>query len=235
MITIRSSEDRGRTRTGWLDSWHTFSFDRYFDPVHMNFRALRVINEDFVAPGAGFPMHAHRDMEIVTYLLEGALQHKDSMGNGSVIRPGEIQRMTAGGGVMHSEFNASPSERVHLLQIWILPERQGLTPGYEQKTFPRQGRDGVWQLLAARDGRDGALTIHQDAELHAARLSGGMRLSYELRPNRNAWLQIADGALEVDGAFVHAGDGVAVSDQSTFTLAVSPGSPDAEVLLFDLA
>jgi redox-sensitive bicupin YhaK (pirin superfamily) len=235
MITVRASEDRGHTQIGWLDSWHSFSFDRYFDPRQMNYRALRVINEDWVAPGAGFPMHAHRDMEILTYILEGALNHKDSMGNGSVIRPGEVQRMSAGTGIMHSEFNSSTEKRVHLLQIWIVPEQLGLTPGYEQKIFPRQSREGAWQLLAARDGRNGALTIHQDAELSAACLRGGDRLSYELRPGRHAWLQVADGALELDGILVHAGDGAAISDQASVALTNSPASPDAEVLLFDLA
>ena len=235
MITIRPSEDRGHTKIGWLDSWHSFSFDRYFDPEHMNFRSLRVINEDFVAPGAGFPMHAHRDMEIITYLLQGALEHKDSMGNGSIIRPGEVQRMTAGTGVMHSEFNPSGEKRAHLLQIWIMPEQMQLTPGYEQKKFSRETMTGAWQLLAAREPREGALTIHQDTELYVARVRGGESLAYSLRPGRHAWLQIADGALELDGRSIHAGDGVAISNQPAFNLTVSPGSPDAEVLLFDLA
>jgi hypothetical protein len=235
MITIRPSEDRGHTQIGWLDSRHSFSFDRYFDPKQTNFRSLRVINEDFVAPGAGFPMHAHRDMEILTYILEGALEHRDSMGNGSVMRPGEVQRMTAGTGVMHSEFNASGDQRVRFLQIWIIPESMQLKPGYEQKIFPKDGTAGTWQLLAARNPREGSLTIHQDAELYRARLHGGERLSYALKPGRHAWLQVADGALDLDGGAIHAGDGAAISDQSSFTLSASPGSPDAEVLLFDLA
>jgi redox-sensitive bicupin YhaK (pirin superfamily) len=235
MITIRPSEDRGHTKIGWLDSWHSFSFDRYFDPEHTSFRSLRVINEDFVAPGAGFPMHAHRDMEILTYILEGALEHKDSMGNGSAIRPGEVQRMTAGTGVMHSEFNSSGDQPVHLLQIWIMPERMQLTPGYEQKTFSKESMAGTWRLLAAREPRDGSLTIHQDAELYGTRLRGGEKLSYTLKPGRHAWLQVADGALDLDGVAIHAGDGAAISNQPAFTLSVSTGSPDAEVLLFDLA
>ncbi|MBI4479906.1 MAG: pirin family protein [Acidobacteria bacterium] len=235
MITLRPSEDRGHTQLGWLDSRHSFSFDQYFDPAHTTFRSLRVINEDWVAPGAGFPMHPHRDMEIITYILEGALEHKDSMGNGSVIRPGEVQRMSAGTGVLHSEFNASQDERVHLLQIWILPEKMHLAPGYEQKTFLKQSLEGSWKLLAARDARHGALTLHQDAELHAARIRSGEQLSYQLRPGRHAWLQIADGALELDGIAVHAGDGAAISAQESFTLRVSPAAPTAEVLLFDLA
>ncbi|MBI3933773.1 MAG: pirin family protein [Acidobacteria bacterium] len=235
MITVRPSEDRGHTQIGWLDSWHSFSFDQYYDPRHTSFRALRVINEDWVAPGAGFPMHPHRDMEIITYILEGALEHKDSMGKGSVIRPGEVQRMTAGTGVLHSEFNASKDQRVHLLQIWILPEKLQLEPSYEQKLFSKETMEGAWKLLAGPDARDGALTIHQDAELHAARLRGGETLRYNLKPGRHAWLQVADGALELDGIEVHAGDGAAISDQATFTLKVSPDSPTAEVLLFDLA
>jgi quercetin 2,3-dioxygenase len=188
-----------------------------------------------VAPGSGFPMHAHHDMEILTYILEGALEHKDSMGNGSVIRPGEVQRMTAGTGVMHSEFNSSGEQRVHLLQIWIMPERMRLAPGYEQKQFAKESLAGTWRLLAARESRDGALTIHQDAELYGARLRGGELLRYNLKPGRHAWLQVADGALDLDGTAIHAGDGAAISEQPSFTISLSPGSPDAEVLLFDLA
>ena len=235
MITVRPSEDRGHTQIGWLDSRHSFSFDRYFDPKHTNFRSLRVINEDWVAPGAGFPMHPHRDMEIITYIMEGALEHKDSMGNGSVIRPGEVQRMSAGTGVLHSEHNASEDARVHLLQIWILPGQLHLQPGYEQKMFPKQNLEGTWQLLAGPGGKNGALTIHKDAELHATRLPAGAQLSYRLRPGRHAWLQVADGRLELDGVEVHAGDGAAISDQESFSLRVPDGAPVAEVLLFDLA
>ena len=235
MITVRPSEARGHTRMGWLDSWHSFSFDQYCDPAHMSFRSLRVINEDWVAPGAGFPMHPHRDMEIITYILEGALEHKDSMGNGSLIRPGEVQRMTAGTGVLHSEFNSSKDQRVHLLQIWILPEQLGLQPGYEQKAFPRQSLEGVWRLIAARDGRDGAVTIHQDADLFASRLRAGETLTHPFRPGRHGWLQVADGALELDGTSLHAGDGAAISGQASITLSVASGGPAAELLLFDLA
>ncbi|HWP83672.1 MAG TPA: pirin family protein [Terriglobia bacterium] len=235
MITIRPSEQRGRTQTGWLDSRHSFSFDQYFDPRHMRFRSLRVINEDWVAPGAGFPMHPHRDMEIITYILQGALQHRDSMGNGSVIRPGDVQRMTAGTGVLHSEFNASQDEPVHLLQIWIVPEKRGLQPGYEQKSFAKETKEGAWRLLAAPDGSEGALTIHQDAKLLAARLPADSELRYELRPGRHAWLQVADGAVGLDGHELRAGDGAAISEQAVFTLRVSRDAPAAEVLLFDLA
>jgi redox-sensitive bicupin YhaK (pirin superfamily) len=235
MITLRPSEERGHTQIGWLDSRHSFSFDQYYDPKHTHFRSLRVINEDWVAPGAGFPMHPHRDMEIITYILEGALQHKDSMGNGSVIQPGEVQRMTAGTGVLHSEFNKSENDRVHLLQIWIVPNQLHLKPGYEQKKFSRQAREGSWQLLAGPGGRNGALTIHQDAELRAIRLAGGAESTYQLRPGRHAWLQVADGRLELDGIEVHAGDGATISDQASFALRVPEGAPVAEVLLFDLA
>jgi redox-sensitive bicupin YhaK (pirin superfamily) len=235
MITLRPSEERGHTQTGWLDSRHSFSFDQYFDPSHTHFRSLRVINEDWVAPGAGFPMHPHRDMEIITYILEGALRHKDSMGNGSVIRPGEVQRMTAGTGVLHSEFNDSEAERVHLLQIWIVPDQLRLKPGYEQKSFPKQNLEGQWQLLAGPGGKNGALTIHQDAELRAVRLSAGADSTYQLRPGRHAWLQVADGRLELGGVEIHAGDGAAISDQTSFSLRVPQDAPSAEVLLFDLA
>jgi redox-sensitive bicupin YhaK (pirin superfamily) len=235
VITLRPSEERGHTQTGWLDSRHSFSFDQYFDPNHTHFRSLRVINEDWVAPGAGFPMHPHRDMEIITYILEGALRHKDSMGNGSVIRPGVVQRMTAVTGVLHSEFNDSEAERVHLLQIWIVPDHLGLNPGYEQKTFSKRNMEGAWQLLAGPDGKNGALTIHQDAELRAIRLGAGTDSTYQFRAGRHAWLQVADGRVEVDGVEVHAGDGAAISNQTSFSLRVPQGAPTAEILLFDLA
>jgi redox-sensitive bicupin YhaK (pirin superfamily) len=236
MITVRRAEERGRTVLDWLDSRHTFSFDQYFDPSHMSFRALRVINEDRVAPGAGFPMHRHRDMEILTYVLEGALEHKDSLGNGSVIRPGEVQRMSAGTGVMHSEFNASKNEPVHFLQIWILPERQHLAAGYEQKQFSRDALSGNWLLLAAPESASGsgssALTVHQDVQLYAARLAAGETLNYSQRRGRHAWLQVAAGELELGGHALHAGDGAAISGQESFTLRAAS---DAEALLFDLA
>jgi redox-sensitive bicupin YhaK (pirin superfamily) len=232
MITVRPSAERGQTRTGWLDSRHTFSFDRYYDPQHMGFRSLRVINEDWVRPGAGFPTHPHRDMEIITYLLEGALEHKDSMGTGSVIRPGEVQRMSAGTGVTHSEFNASKTEPVHLLQIWILPQQLHLEPSYEQKSLPLERMEGKWLLLAAPDGRNGALTLHQDAELHAARLSTGGRLTYQLRPGRHGWLQVAKGSLELEGKPLGPGDGAAISGEDSFGILAKE---NAELLLFDLA
>jgi len=232
MITIRKSDERGQGGSAWLDSRHTFSFDTYYDPRHMGFRSLRVINEDWIRPGTGFGKHPHRDMEIITYVLEGALSHEDSMGNGSVIRAGDLQRMTAGTGIMHSEFNHSESETVHLLQIWILPERPGLTPGYEQKTFPPAERRNRWQLVASRDGRDGSLRIHQDAMLQLATLETGAKLTYGLDNGRHAWLQIARGMVTLNGRTLDQGDGAPVSDERKLELTALN---DAEVLLFDLA
>src|SRR6266567_1296208 len=182
MINIRKSEDRGHFDLGWLDTYHTFSFDRYYDPAHVHFRSLRVINEDRVAPGQGFPAHSHRDMEIITYILEGALEHRDNMGNGSVIRPGDVQRMTAGTGVMHSERNPSPEKPVHFLQIWLLPERARLTPGYEQKTFAEAERKGKLRLVASHDGRDGSIVVHQDVALWSGLFDAGGDASLELQP-----------------------------------------------------
>ncbi|MBI3934250.1 MAG: pirin family protein [Acidobacteria bacterium] len=231
MIQVRRSGERGRTKAGWLDSRHTFSFDRYYDPRFTGFHHLRVINEDRVQPGSGFPTHPHRDMEIITYVLEGALEHRDSLGTGSVIRPGEVQRMSAGTGITHSEFNASKSESVHLLQIWILPERLALTPSYEQRVFPIEDAGGM-VLLAAHDGRNGALTIHQDVELHAARLQAGQRAQYSLKPGRHAWLQVARGALSVNDTALATGDGAGVSDEQQLEFAARE---DGEMLLFDLA
>ena len=231
MITVRRAAERGHTRIDWLDSWHTFSFGDYYDPRHVEFRALRVINEDHVAPGAGFGTHPHRDMEIVTYVLAGALEHRDSLGNGSLIRPGEIQRMSAGTGIRHSEFNASKSDPVHFLQIWIQPERAGLPPGYEQRPLPPEVRGGL-RVIASRDGRDGAVTIHQAAEIHAARLAPGEAATHALAPGRHAWVQVARGNLTANGEALHAGDGAAVSDERAVTLRADA---DAEVLLFDLA
>lgn len=231
MITVRRSEERGHASRGWLESYHTFSFADYYDPRHEQFRDLRVINEDWIAPGQGFGTHPHRDMEIVTVVLEGALAHRDSLGTGSTIRPGEVQRMSAGTGIAHSEFNASDSEPVHLLQIWLLPERAGLEPGYEQKAFPTDG--APLQLLAARDGRGGAVTIHQDAELYRARLAPGESALHALRPGRHAWLQVTSGTLTVNGTNLRAGDGAAVSDETELRLSAN-GAP-AEALLFDLA
>ena len=232
MITIRPSDERGVAEFGWLKSRHTFSFGHYYDPRHMGFRSLRVINDDWVAPGAGFDTHGHRDMEIVTYVLEGALEHKDSLGAGSVIRPGEVQRMTAGTGIMHSEFNHSKSEFVHLLQIWIEPERTGLAPGYEQREFALDERRRTLRLVASRDGRDGSVTIHQDAALYAAVLAADESVSHELAPGRHAWLHVARGAANLNGHALVEGDGAGVSDESRLDITAQP---DAEILLFDLA
>jgi len=234
MITLRPSNERGHANHGWLDTYHTFSFDSYHDPEHMGFRSLRVINEDWVAGGKGFPPHAHRDMEIVTYILEGALQHQDSMGNGSVIRPGEVQRMSAGTGVTHSEYNPSPTERLHLLQIWIRPESRNLEPSYEQKKFAAEGRRGRLQLLASREARDGSVTIHQDAALYAAALEPKETVRHQLEGGRHAWLQVARGAVTLKGVALKAGDGAAASDESALEVA-GAGSEASEILLFDLA
>lgn len=228
---IRPAAERGTAEFGWLHSKHSFSFGHYHDPAHMGFGALRVINEDRVEPGAGFDTHGHRDMEIVSYVLDGALEHRDSIGTGSVIRPGEVQRMSAGTGILHSEFNPSDSAQVHFLQIWIIPERAGIAPGYEQKEFPAAERQGRLRLVAARDGRDGALTIHQDVDLYAALLATGDNVDFTLRDGRQAWLQVARGGLTVNGAALAAGDGLGITE--TGTLAIAAGEA-AEFLLFDL-
>jgi redox-sensitive bicupin YhaK (pirin superfamily) len=232
MITVRRSDERGHANHGWLDTRHTFSFDRYFDPRHMGFRSLRVINEDSVAGGRGFGTHPHRDMEIITYVIEGALEHKDSMGTSSVIRPGEVQRMTAGTGVTHSEYNPSQTEAVHLLQIWILPEQDGLTPEYEQRAFPVEGKQGKLRLVAARDGGDGVVNIHQDVSLYDASLAPGEKVSHQLEAGRGAWLQIVNGALKVNGATLERGDGASVNDETELTIEAVEQS---DFLLFDLA
>jgi redox-sensitive bicupin YhaK (pirin superfamily) len=232
MITIRRSNERGGGDFGWLKTNHSFSFDTYHDPGFMGFRSLRVINEDWVRGGHGFPMHPHRDMEIITYLLEGALEHKDSMGNGSTIRPGDGQRMSAGTGVRHSEANASETETAHLLQIWILPDRSGHKPGYEQKSFPEVEKRGKFRQIAGPDGKDGSVTIHQDARLYVCLLEPGQEVKYELGKGRYAWLQVAKGAVELNGKSLNQGDGAAVSDEQKL---VVKGASDAEVLLFDLA
>jgi redox-sensitive bicupin YhaK (pirin superfamily) len=232
VIRIRRSDERGLARHGWLESRHTFSFADYHDPRQMGFRALRVINEDRVQPGQGFGTHAHRDMEIVTYVLEGALEHADSLGTRSRIRPGEVQRMSAGTGVTHSEYNASREAPVHFLQIWILPEREGLAPGYQQRAFAREERRNRLQLVASREGRAGSLVIHQDAEIHLAELEAGGRVVHPLRPGRHAWVQVTRGALSLWGEQLGAGDGAAVSDEARLELA---GGEAGELLLFDLA
>ncbi len=229
--TLRKSGDRGRANFGWLDSKHSFSFGHYYDPGHMGFGPLRVINEDRVARGGGFPTHPHADMEIISYVLEGALEHKDSLGTGSVIRPGDVQRMSAGTGVRHSEFNASDKEPVHFLQIWIVPERKGLKPGYEQKTFSADEKRGKLRLIGSPTGREGSVTIHQDADLYATILEAGESVSHVLAPGRDAWVQVAKGAVEVNGEPLNAGDGIAVQQAEELRI---EGKNSAEVLLFDL-
>jgi redox-sensitive bicupin YhaK (pirin superfamily) len=232
MITIRSASERGHAEHGWLDSRHTFSFADYQDPEHMGFRALRVINEDRVEPAKGFGTHPHRDMEIVTYVLEGALQHRDSMGNGSVIRPGDVQRMSAGSGVTHSEFNASPSARVHFLQIWLLPDALGIAPGYEQKMFTNDDKQGRLRVVASADGRDGSVSIHTDAVVYAGRFEKDERAELALRPGRHAWVQVARGAIRLNGRGLVAGDGASLSDERVVRI---EGVDAGEVLVFDLA
>lgn len=232
MIAIRRAEARGHADHGWLDTRHTFSFASYHDPRWMGFRALRVINEDRVEPGQGFPTHGHRDMEIMSYVLAGALAHEDSMGNGSVIRPGDVQRMTAGTGVRHSEFNASATELVHFLQIWIEPAQPGLEPGYEQRSYPDAEKRGRLRLIASPDGRDGSVTIHQDALVHATLLPPGEEVTHALGRDRHAWVHVARGAILVNGAAMKHGDGAAVSGEPSLALT---GREAAEVLLFELA
>jgi redox-sensitive bicupin YhaK (pirin superfamily) len=232
MITIRKGEDRGYSDLGWLDSLHTFSFGSYHEPAHMGFRALRVLNEDRVEPGQGFGAHPHMDMEILSYVLEGALEHQDSTGSSGVLRPGEVQRMSAGTGVIHSEYNASTTDRVHFLQIWILPDRKGRAPEYEQKAFPAEERRGRWRPLATPDGREGSLRIHQDVALYGALLEPGQELAASLPPTRHAWLQVVRGNVTLNGVPLEKGDGAAVSDERSLAIqAVEP----AELLLFDLA
>jgi redox-sensitive bicupin YhaK (pirin superfamily) len=232
MIKIRKSEERGHFDHGWLDTHFTFSFADYYDPEHVQFRTLRVLNDDRVAAGEGFPTHTHRDMEIVTYVLEGALEHRDSMGTGSVIRPGDVQYMSAGSGVTHSEFNASKTEPVHLLQIWMFPEKQGLKPVYDQKNFPEVERRGKLRLVASPDGREGSVKIRQDNELYATVLGVGDSVRHELEPERHAYVQVARGSVKLNGAQLEAGDGAAISAEKTVELT---GAENAEILLFDLA
>ena len=232
MLTVRPATERMHTRIGWLDSRHTFSFAEHYDPRYMGFRALRVINEDRIAPGQGFGTHPHRDMEIVSYVLEGGLRHQDSMGNGSIIKPGNVQRMTAGTGVLHSEFNASATEVVHFFQIWLLPERTRLQPGYEQRVFSTSDRRGRLALVASRDGREGSVTVHQDVDLYSAALENGERVSHPLKAGRHAWVQVARGAVRLNNKPLDAGDGAALTEEAVAEIeATAPG----EVLLFDLA
>jgi redox-sensitive bicupin YhaK (pirin superfamily) len=231
MLAIRPANERGHANFGWLDSRHTFSFGQYFDPAFMGFGPLRVINEDRVKPGQGFGTHGHSDMEIISYVLDGALEHKDSLGTGSIIRPGDVQRMTAGTGVRHSEFNASATDPVHFLQIWILPEKDGLEPSYEQRAFSEDEKDGQLRLVGSRDGRDGSVTIHQDVDLYASLLGAGDAVSYELADGRYGWVQVARGSVRLDDRELTAGDGVALTGARRLKL---EGIDDAEILLFDM-
>ena len=232
MIQVRKAAERGHFNHGWLDTNHTFSFGDYYNPAHLGFRSLRVINDDRVHPGQGFGMHGHRDMEIVTYVLDGALEHQDSMGNGEVLRAGELQRMTAGTGVRHSEFNPSDQEWVHLYQIWLLPERKGLKPNYEQKTFTEEKRQGTLRLVASPTGECGSLTIHQDARLYLSTLKAGETVAHALKPSRHAWLQVLRGQVALNGHPLSAGDGAAVSEEEKLEIR---SQDEAEVMLFDLA
>jgi len=233
MIAVRPTEARGTANLGWLDSKHTFSFGRYYDPEQMGFSNLRVINEDRVQPGQGFATHSHRDMEIISYVLEGALEHKDSIGNGSVIRPGDVQRMSAGTGIAHSEFNASDTEPVHLLQIWIIPDQVGIEPSYEQKHFPLSQKQGNLKLVASPDGRENSVKIHQDAYLYVAILNEGNPVTHFTNDNRSIWIQIARGSVEVNGQILQAGDGAGITQQTDLELIAT--SDNTEILLFDLA
>lgn len=232
MISVRRAEDRGHFDHGWLNTYHTFSFADYRDPEHMGFRGLRVINEDRVQPGEGFGTHPHRDMEIISYVLEGALEHRDSMGNGSVIRPGEVQRMSAGTGVTHSEFNASQEELVHFLQIWLLPAKRGIAPGYEQKAFPREKQKGKLRLVVSPKGRYGSVTIHADAQVYAGVFDQGATATLPIAEGRHAWVQIARGSARVNGQDLKAGDGAAMSGVPGVHIT---GIDASEVLVFDLA
>ncbi len=233
MIVIRDRSSRGRTQLGWLDSRHSFSFGGYRDPAHMGFRSLRVINEDRVIEGAGFGEHGHRDMEIVSYVLSGALEHKDSLGNGSLIRPGEVQRMSAGTGIRHSEYNPSATEPTRFLQIWTLPEREGLPPGYEQKSFPAAEKRGRFRLVGDRRGSDGAVTIHQDVRMYVAEMEPGSRLAHPIADGRYAWVQLVRGIAALNGDELREGDGAAVSGEPGIELRTA--AHGAEIMLFDLA
>jgi redox-sensitive bicupin YhaK (pirin superfamily) len=232
MIKLRCSADRGQTKLDWLDSRHTFSFGDFYDPQQMGFSHLRVINEDRVSPGAGFGTHSHRDMEIITYVLEGALAHKDSTGTSSVIRPGEVQRMSAGTGISHSEYNASQDEPVHFLQIWIIPDQTGLPPGYEQRAFPFGDNRGGLTLIASKDGRDESVTVHQNVDVWAARLAAGEQATLHLKRSRHGFAQAARGAVTLNGTALNAGDGAAIDQEEILEL---KAVDDAEILIFDLA
>ena len=232
MIEIRKATERGHANHGWLDTWHTFSFASYQDPAHHSFRSLRVMNEDFVQPGEGFGTHPHRDMEIVTYVLEGALEHKDSMGNGEVLRPGEFQRMSAGTGITHSEFNPSDSEPVHLYQIWLFPEKKGIEPSYEQKAFPSEEMTNQLRVVAARQPRDGSLLIHQDASIFLSKIDATKSVTHRLEHDRHAWLQVLRGSVSLNGERLDVSDGAAVSEVEELTI---QATEDAEIMLFDLA
>jgi redox-sensitive bicupin YhaK (pirin superfamily) len=232
MITIRKSNERGHAERGWLESYHSFSFADYYDPEHMGFRSLRVINEDWIRGGVGFPTHPHKDMEIITYVLEGSLAHKDSMGNGSAIGPGDVQRMSAGTGVTHSEFNASETETAHLLQIWILPERAGVPPSYEEKVFPEDEKRNRLCLIASGDAREGSVRLNQDADVYVSLLDAGQTVTHSLAEGRGAWIQVAGGSISVNGEALQAGDAAAIEQESRISLS---GVENAEVLLFDLS
>lgn len=232
-IAIRRANERGHANFGWLDSHHTFSFGDYHDPRYMGFGPLRVINEDRVAGGGGFPTHPHRDMEIISYVLAGALEHKDSIGTGSVIQPGDVQRMSAGSGIRHSEFNASKTNTVHFLQIWIVPETSGIAPGYEQKSFTTAEKQGQLRLVGSRTGRDGSVTIHRDVDFYAGVLGSNDKVRHDLKQGRMAWLQVARGDVQLNGQTLHAGDGVAISQVGTLEL--SGAAASSEVLLLDMA
>ena len=231
MPIVRKATERGHVNVDWLNSYHTFSFGSYHDPDWMGFQTLRVINDDVIAPASGFGTHGHRDMEIVTYVLAGALEHKDSLGTGAVIYPGEVQRMTAGTGITHSEFNHSADEAVHLLQIWIIPDTEGLTPSYEQKNFPAAEKQGKLRLVASRNGRDGSVTIHQDADMYVGLISTNESISFDPQPDRSVWLHVAQGEVTVDDRLLSAGDAIAYPSGSNLTIA-SPSS--GEIILFDL-
>lgn len=231
MISLRKAQDRGHANHGWLDSYHSFSFSSYQDPEHMHYSVLRVINEDVIAPSMGFGMHPHRDMEIITYMLKGELRHEDSLGNGSVIRAGDVQRMSAGTGIVHSEFNASDRTQAHLLQIWLLPEKNGITPGYEEKHFAAAQKQDRWRLIASRDGREDSLHIHQDVELYATVLTENQQLGYSVSPGRSVYLQVARGSIALSGLLLEAGDAAKVDAQQQIEITAGE---EAELLLFDL-